>query len=116
MDHTTTIALEKSIDHWEQNLFGPFEEARVYGDDCALCGLFSGDNCDGCPVAERTGESECDDSPWNEARWAFDKVRGIDGGSTYPRYFGQSRTLAELAFREAARKELEFLISLRDDT
>ena len=68
-------ALQHSIEHWErlvslaqaQDAPGLIGEGWC-GDSCALCYQYSDlPACDGCPVAIRTGESDCAGSPWINA-------------------------------------------------
>lgn len=97
MDAKTLEALKASIAKWEENAaVTELSEARVYGDTCPLCKLFSYDintlDCKGCPVAVKTGKSQCNGSPWDAARGAKYKTLG--------------------KFRAAARKEVAFLKSL----
>ncbi len=65
MDDKTKKALEKSIQHWEQNL----EVAKRFNSgegnlfrfligyrDCALCDIFFYHSCDGCPRTRENGQ------------------------------------------------------------
>lgn len=112
MNKKTQEALKASIQHWKENEAAESsDEASVWGDDCALCGLFvqPHDSCKGCPVAKRTGKEQCDGSPWGAARDEFKKWRWVylvDLQDT-PRALQ-----ARAAFRTAARAEREFLESL----
>ena len=88
MDEKTRGALERSIEHWTRRTRGHSDT------DCALCGLFNNKqyHCRGCPVFERTGQTGCDGTPY------WDWV----SAATAPQR------------RKAAKRELDFLISLRD--
>jgi hypothetical protein len=117
MHYDTATALDESIAHWERNMFGPFEEVGIHADECALCDLFYGGGykdededdtlCLECPVRAATGQSQCKGSPWEDVQEAYQEAQRAQWG------FGGSMYLAELAFREAARKMLVFLMSLR---
>lgn len=114
MDKRTRDALEASIKHWEDNqqLTAP-NMMQVVGINCPLCNIFAlADNrtCEGCPVAESTGESNCDGSPWHETFSRMAKWFNV------PALDVKRREEHRLAFVAAAKKEHEFLISLRDNT
>lgn len=112
MNKKTLTALKASIQHWRENEAAESsDDVSVWGDYCALCGLFvrPTDCCKGCPVAKRTGKENCDGSPWAAARDEFKKWRWayLADGQDTPRV-----TQARDAFRAAARAEREFLESL----
>jgi len=104
MNEATREALEASIAHWQAaaEIDDP-RKAQFGCQNCALCKLFRSKTCDGCPVATRTGIISCKGTPYANAivwrnRWIFDlEDRG-----------------AEAAYRAAARREVEFLESLRE--
>ena len=91
-------ALLASIEHWKENLALGVVDAKIVGRDCPLCNLTrsnpeAGVDCRQCPVMRKTGEWDCEGSPWGdvaEARWAADKD----------------------AFNYAAQREIAFLESL----
>jgi hypothetical protein len=116
MDKETAEALEKSIKHWEENLEqliynkknnrGLIENINIFTSGCALCQMFYNKKvddegyccgCYGCPVAEYTGENNCEESPWEDVRdwWNYDGVyeQGV----------------------EVITKQIEFLKSLRNN-
>ena len=119
MNYDTSEALDDSIAHWERNVFGLFEEVGIHADECALCDMFivggrEDDEigwdyvaCLECPVRAVTGKSHCKGSPWEDVQDAYQEAQRAQWG------FGGSAYLADLAFREAARKMLVFLMSLR---
>lgn len=104
-------ALEKSIAHWEANVAAKTpDKASVHGSDCALCNLFCTsemmDNdihCWSCPVFKRTGRRSCEGTPYYYAHSAFNQWR-----------YWSSHNIVPNEWRIAARRELEFLKSLRD--
>lgn len=64
---------------------------------CPLCAEFLDLGCRGCPVREKTGIGLCKESPYLDAADAFyESPKGPDSPQ----------------FKEAARRELEFLESL----
>ena len=91
-------ALLASIEHWKENLAAGMHKAQIGGRDCPLCNATrpspeSGVNCSKCPVMQKTGKWDCEGSPWRDvenASWDADEV----------------------AFREAAQREIAFLQSL----
>ncbi|WP_424967298.1 hypothetical protein [Dinoroseobacter sp. S375] len=99
MDAKTLEALKASIAKWEKNArVRKAENAKLTVIDCPLCDLFHKLGCEGCPVAERTGEISCWDTPYEHAyhergEWLEDASRGP-------------------LFRAAAREEVAFLKSL----
>ncbi len=101
MDRKTYDALIASIEKWEGNAaVRRIASAQVYGDSCPLCDLFWRWNaaCEGCPVRNATGCSECAGSPWKDV---------IDA------YFDFKRGAVPLRiFRDAAAREVNFLRSL----
>ena len=106
MNKKTAKALEKSIAHWRRmhDADSPVElgNESPCGGYCALCDLFSDKGCEGCPVAIKTGQADCDGSPWAHARYFFN---GWKSGWS-----------ARAEWRKAARKEIKFLESLREPT
>lgn len=106
MKPKTLKALEACIKHWEKNArVRKPENASVNANDCALCGLFNKapNGCPGCPVKKKTEYNYCNRTPFYRAHfllreWGFNPTP--ENGK---------------AFRAAARKEADFLISLRPE-
>lgn len=99
MNAKTKKALEGSIAKWKRNARARTPEiVRLSVADCPLCDLYWDSYCDGCPVALRTGEAKCRETPYIDAASAHDDWEwgDSDGGP----------------FRTAAKKEVEFLRSL----
>ena len=109
MNKLTRNALEKSIQHWERMMDNKRKKSMhkkstdglemPWDTDCALCRRFKlkSNSCEGCPIMLKTGCYECHNTPYYDARAAFD-CYGID-----------SR-----AFKKEAQNMIDFLISLRD--
>lgn len=102
MDAETLTALQGSIKKWEGIV------ARTGVDDgqdnCPLCQKFANldDECNGCPVREKTGHMLCMHSPyddWTDAAW--------DHHGRNAEFTASTPELVELA-----KKELDFLRSL----
>lgn len=94
---TTEQALELSIAHWIRLAAGQRHPGEYpNSDNCALCQEFLAKDCEGCPVAERTGAMLCIRSPYEDAASAANRY-GYDSPE----------------FKAAAQAELDFLISLR---
>ena len=71
MDARTLKALRQSIEKWERNAVAQTPDDFATGiADCALCGLFWGGHCYGCPVKAKTGQTHCCGTPYNAARAA----------------------------------------------
>jgi hypothetical protein len=99
MDDRTLEALKASIRHWEENVAAETPDAAsVSATRCSLCTAFPDEGCTGCPVRERTGQSECVDTPYYDAQPALWDWRHNQGSRE--------------RFRTAAQAELDFLKSL----
>ena len=103
IDRTTLTALKKSIAHWERLASGQRKRGEWIGPThCALCKLFIAGDCEDCPVAEETGYSYCDGTPYEIVQAYIDARFLVDRESI----------LNSKEFKSAARKELRFLKSL----
>lgn len=116
-DLRTARALEESIQHWARNCEARQpSDASTNGVDCALCREFNPrelpieDACAGCPVREFTGERMCNSTPFADAS------RALRRWTQYAEIPGDPKAAKALpeAFRAAAKKELLFLISLKE--
>lgn len=95
-------ALERSIEKWRRNADNPLQ-ATVGSDTCPLCHEHLGNDCLGCPVAERTGKESCEDTPYYNAATEIWRV-------------GQDPTPENIRrARDACQREVEFLEGLRND-
>jgi hypothetical protein len=103
MDERTLTALKASIKHWEQNLV-ELDANKMTDMYCALCDMFvlSGEDCNGCPVMEETGEDNCGNTPWADALLATRDYQKHNG--TYTRAF------------HAVKAEVDFLKGLLPTT
>ncbi len=69
MNSETLEALKGSIAKWEAIVAGTgFDNGA---DNCPLCGLFNNaddpeTDCDGCPVAEKSGHKYCGGTPYTK--------------------------------------------------
>lgn len=103
MDKRTREALEASIKHWQDNVAAETHlDADTGWRSCDLCLLFYNSDCEGCPVHRKTGKDACKGSPYGKASDAL-----------YRWELGPDIAERKSAFRAAAQKELDFLISLR---
>ena len=102
MDPKTLTALKASITKWEQNLKArsPYE-VEISPVSCSLCTLFHQDDCEGCPVSEKTGQSRCFSTPFRAADLALTDWEEVDKNSAL-----------RDAWRKAAQAEVDFLKSL----
>lgn len=94
MDAKTLKALEGSIKKWEAIVAGTGIDAGSI--NCPLCGLFYYNECFGCPVLEKTQQRFCKRSPYVEYADLRDE-----------------ECTADKVLRDAAKKELDFLKSLK---
>lgn len=103
-----TEALEQSIKKWEDIVAG---EGKDLGpDNCALCKKYYKMACWGCPVRAHTGETCCEDTPY-------------DNWNTFIEdYHLQEKSINEMPeelrriAKDLAQKELDFLKKLRKET
>ena len=92
MNKETRIALEGSIAKWEAIVDGTGIDKGVA--NCPLCHLFSyTKDCKGCPVAEVSGDTGCNNTPYVA--------------------YSRAKRLSLDSITEAAQAELDFLKSLR---
>ena len=78
MSPETLAALKDSIAHWTRLAEGKRLEGEQPGwRHCALCSLFIGPFCVGCPVREATGTDSCEDTPYPAAAKAW-RLHGLD--------------------------------------
>jgi hypothetical protein len=90
-------ALEKCIEKYDRASKG--KSISLGPSSCALCKIFhSFYGCDGCPVKERTGLDYCENTPYLNIAWTMAKHHHSSG-----------------FYKDAARQERDFLISLRED-
>lgn len=64
MDERTLTALKGSIHKWEQIRDGKMKDEGTK--NCPLCQLFYCDECEGCPIKERTGFQNCENTPYDD--------------------------------------------------
>jgi hypothetical protein len=89
-------ALAASIKHWKRMVTG--EDTVGSPSKCALCKLYYGDDCRGCPVREDTGEVLCGGSPYVD----WEDEEGITGD----RAKQAKAAVAELAYLQGLRVDL----------
>jgi len=93
-------ALAGSVRKWERIIAGKDRDQGVA--NCPLCKIFWERRlCAGCPVAEKTGKSSCDGSPYTK----FVKACGYNA---YPEPTAKR-------FKQLANAELRFLRKLEAD-
>ena len=98
----TIKALVESARKWDRNAaVEDISLATIGARSCALCVLYIRDECHGCAVKQHTNLGNCHGTPWSE-------VKDIHG---YWRAAPWDKSLLE-PFREAAKKESDFLWSL----
>ena len=86
------VALELAIQKWQDIVEGKGE--NLAENNCALCLLFAKDDCEGCPVKEAIGKKGCERTPYGD-------------------FVDADYRDDETAKKKIARKEVEFLKSLR---
>lgn len=106
MSSEAITALEKSIEHWKENLAAEsYREADTGADKCALCANYIDNMCSDCPIAEYTGERVCANTPYIKADKALKDWRYLVI-QTQPRDVVKQ---AKERFRAYAKAEVEFL-------
>jgi len=106
MNTETKDALAKSVHVWDAN-----RKARCVGDvkigirNCPLCAVHrtEKDGCGQCPVALKTGQSYCLETPFGLARQTYDDWRD---------YLTEDDGTLRRRFLRAAAREWRFLRSL----
>ncbi len=107
---TKSEALEASILHWQENLEAELPGAvRIGVENCALCSIYYDEDCEGCPVSERTKSKMCRSTPYGAA---FNALTGWE--YTNPSSCGNTWRAARDEFHRRAQAEVDFLISLRE--
>lgn len=68
MDTKTLDALKASIAHWQENLAKAKagERFETGPSECALCKLYWAENCNGCPVKDKTDLAGCRCTPYDD--------------------------------------------------
>lgn len=103
--------LNKSIAHWEDMLDHVPDwrgQRKPTSTTCPLCKVYyDNDNCEGCPVASKTGMPLCNDTPYEEAFFAFKAVADREDDDPQIEDF-----LPE--WHRTAQLEIDFLTELRD--
>jgi inosine-uridine nucleoside N-ribohydrolase len=112
MNKKAISALRKSIAHWRRLANGKQETCEDPGEDCcALCIAFKHEAvaCKSCPVQIKTGQPFCRGTPHREAANAYYDLKCyLDPGIDREYYLK--------LFKDAAKKEVEFLESLLPKT
>lgn len=62
----TIEAFKESIKKWEGVVAGTHTD--IGSEDCALCQFYVDNNCEGCPIKEKTNSSHCGGTPY--VKWA----------------------------------------------
>ena len=113
MNKKTLKALNGSIQHWEQIIEGSEDENGIH--NCSLCIFFyyrlgNYKFCEGCPVEEKTGKSNCYGSPY----WKWFKIfqSDADFDENLPRKWQNLSKKFQKKAILAAEAELKFLKSL----
>ena len=93
MDKETREALLGSIEKWKQIVAGTGDD---YGwENCPLCTMFHHGGCEGCPVAEKAGDTFCRGTPYVNYR----RASHIFSGATPEEITTAAK--AELAFLQS---------------
>jgi len=97
-------SLLKSIERWERNLEVANDDGifLLNADSCPLCVEFYGNECEGCPVKNKTGKPYCRDTPYPDVYGlSYDKKKG--------------RLVDQEAVIIATEKELNYLKEIKKD-
>ena len=107
-DKAILTALDESIMHWirmrdgNRIITASGEPEEPCAKDCALCELYF-EVCDDCPIYEKTGEPQCDATPFYEASDAFYRLNNT---------FNPSESVK---FKKAAEEMIIFLVELKKE-
>ena len=114
MNKVTYDALVKSVAKWRKNVnVRRPENAKLGVHECPLCTLFNSNgkgstDCLGCPISDSTGQAYCNETPYSEAEMAN---TAWENSKIHQWRICEERERRK-AWREAARKEAEFLAAL----
>jgi len=106
-DKAILTALDESIMHWMRMRDGnriitaSGEPEEPCAQDCALCELYLW--CDDCPIYMKTGEPQCDATPFYAASDAFYRLNNT---------FNPSESVE---FKKAAEEMVNFLVELKEE-
>ena len=106
------------LKHWEENLAAETpDQADVSIKHCALCRVFYSNDCEGCPVRNKTGVSHCVYSPYDIAHNKLYDWEDMYLGNEDKLYLCTKKEVLKkrTQWRIAAREELKFLKSLREE-
>lgn len=104
-------ALKKSIAHWERLTAGEPRFGENHGSGCCeLCEVYQdGDEpCRRCPIRQKTGLEYCHGTPYDDFCDVYD--------SLWTEWKTEEEVYAEKECRAAAKKQLEFLRSLLEES
>jgi hypothetical protein len=114
-------ALNKSIEHWEENVRNSTIENFINGveigpDACECCEQWIHEGCIGCPIQEVSGDMCCRNTPYEEA-WKLHYYiwdnHVYDDESFSEVLSGTAKADIE-KFKAAAQKQLDFLRDIRN--
>ena len=108
VDRVIEKALEESIERWKRIVSG---EEHATTANYSLCSLFFENNCAGCPIKEKIGETQCNNTPYRE----FTHHVTLTHKNFIPPPLFSYRVYCPECKR-LAEKELKFLKSLRVKT
>lgn len=103
--------LRKSIIKWHRVAMG--KQADEGTGDCALCQQYYDYGCHGCPVAEYTGQADCEGSP--HEKWSIEVVRKMRSQKKFHRFHSIRVGTKDHALRDAALALKAFLQKLLKD-
>lgn len=114
MNRTTRTALERSIKKWERIILGRDVDKGM--ENCALCKKFADKEdylteCEGCPVYEKTGQTHCRNTPYENFTETFNDETLLLADC---RDYDQLPCVIGPKTMRAAIREYEFLCSLRE--
>jgi hypothetical protein len=109
MNTATLEALKESIAHWERMQKDPSNPKDTpSSDECPLCRLFLGNDCEGCPVSAAVQKTHCHGTPYLRALLAWDSAKQ----EKPPRIRGRNWNSLQGAWPRIAQEEIDFLTSL----
>jgi hypothetical protein len=110
MKKETRAALLGSIKKWEKIVLGTGADNGEQ--NCPLCKLYINHACQGCPVAEKTGDVFCDGSPYEYFIVAYHEEKEKLLGGQWHWGLRDPHVVIGPKSQKAAIQEYNFLVGL----
>lgn len=103
-------ALENSIQKWWRYYYAAYADGEFHASEieekCELCSLYFDTGCDDCPIFQKTGQIQCEGTPY----WKYEQYVWMNGND----YYEDTLHLPDDNLAKLIADEIAFLESLRD--